>query len=414
MAAASFTSGEESSGGQANRMQGKGDCEMTKLSNDIRNRAAGLSARLIDLRRELHRHPELSGEELWTTERLRQWLTEAGIAILPLDLKIGVVAEVRGAKPGPLIALRSDIDALPIHEETGLPYASAIAGRMHACGHDFHMATIFGAALMLKELESELAGTVRFLFQPAEETSWGARLLIEAGALEGVSAVFGLHNRPDVPAGTAGVSAGPLMASVDTLHVRVTGKGGHGAIPDLTIDPVVAGSAIVMALQTAVSRNISPLEPAVVSVCSFQAGSAHNVIPPEAVLTGTVRTFNPAVRARMPALLNRIVSEVAAGYGATATVELVDGTPAVVNDPAMADLVRRAAARAGVPVADAVPTMGGEDFAEYQQRVPGCFIWLGTGCPEGWHHPKFMVDESVIAVGAGLFVEIALEALGIA
>jgi amidohydrolase len=385
--------------------------EMTAMTEQVRALAGALSDRLVAVRRELHLHPELSGEETWTTERLRHWLGEAGIAMLPLNLKTGVVAEVRGAKPGPVIALRSDIDALPVQEETGLPYASQVPGKMHACGHDFHMATILGAALLLKQVEPHLAGSVRFLFQPAEETAMGARDLIAAGALEGVKAVFGLHNKPDVPAGVAGITAGPLMASVDTMYIRVTGKGGHGAIPDLTIDPVVAGSAIVMALQTAVSRNISPLEPAVVSVCSFQAGSASNVIPMEAVLSGTVRTFNPELRAKMPALLSRIASEVAAGYGASATVELVDGTPAVINDAAMADLVRRAAERAGVPVVKAVPTMGGEDFAEYQRVVPGCFIWMGTGCPESWHHPKFMVDESVIATGAALFAEIALEAL---
>jgi amidohydrolase len=387
---------------------------MQNVTTHIQRLAAELQPRLADLRRTLHRHPEVANEEVWTTAQLKGWLLEAGIAILDLPLATGLVAEIRGAKPGPIVALRTDIDALPVSEETGLPYASEIPGKMHACGHDFHMATILGAALVLKQLEPELAGTVRLLFQPAEETASGAVALIRAGALEGVSAVFGLHNKPDVPAGHVGIKAGPLMAAVDTISIHVEGKGGHGAIPDQTIDPVVAGSAIVMALQTAVSRNISPLEPAVVSICTFQAGSgAHNVIPPYANLLGTVRTFNPAVRARMPELLQRIATEVAAGYGATATLKVErGGTPAVINDAAMASLMRDAAAALDLPVVEAVPTMGGEDFAEYLGLVPGCFVWMGTGCPESWHHPRFTVDDAVLGRGAALFAAAAVLALG--
>lgn len=381
------------------------------MTTEIITTAQSLSPRLIAIRRELHRHPELSLEEFWTTARLREWLTDAGLTILPLNLETGLVAEVRGAQPGPLIALRSDIDGLPVHEETGLDFASEIPGKMHACGHDFHMSVILGAALVLQGMREQLAGTVRFLFQPAEENTRGARLLIAAGAMDGVQAVFGLHNKPDLPAGHVGIKQGPLMAAADPIAITVSGKGGHAAIPDATIDPVVAGSAIVMALQTAVSRAISPLDSAVVSIASFQAGSADNVIPPEARLLGTVRTFTPELRARMRELLGRIVTDVAAGYGAKATIEWTDGPPAVTNDPAMAELVHRAAKRAGLPVKEALPTMGGEDFAEYQQLVPGCFVWLGTGTAENWHHPKFMVDESVIHRGAALFAQVAVEAL---
>ncbi|MDF2628658.1 MAG: hydrolase [Symbiobacteriaceae bacterium] len=386
---------------------------MLNLTERILSLAADLTPRLIEMRRTLHRHPEVSGEEYWTTQQLKLWLTEAGIAVLDLPLATGLVAEIRGAQPGPVVALRADIDALPVAEETGLQYASEVPGKMHACGHDFHMATMLGAALVLKAMEGELTGTVRVLFQAAEETASGAAALIRAGALEGVTAVLGAHNKPDLASGHVGIKVGPLMAAVDTIAIHVEGKGGHGAIPDLTVDPVVAGSAIVMALQTAVSRNTSPLEPAVVSICTFQAGSgAHNVIPPSATLLGTVRTFNPAVRARMPELLERIVTEVAAGYGARATLRLMPGgTPAVMNDAGMADLMRQAAEAVGMPVSEAVPTMGGEDFAEYQQVVPGCFVWLGTGCPESWHHPRFVVDESVISKGAALFAQAAVLAL---
>ncbi|MFZ5814105.1 MAG: M20 metallopeptidase family protein [Bacillota bacterium] len=381
------------------------------MSTPVLLLARGLSERLIAVRRELHRHPELSLEEFWTTARVREWLAEAGLTILPLDLETGVVAEVRGALPGPLIALRADIDGLPVQEETGLEFASEIPGKMHACGHDFHTAVILGAALILQGMREQLHGTVRFLFQPAEENTRGAKLLIAAGAMDGVQAVFGLHNKPDVPAGHVGIKAGPLMAAADAITITVSGKGGHAAIPDATVDPVVAGSAIVMALQTTVSRSISPLDAAVVSIASFQAGSAHNVIPPEARLLGTVRTFTPELRRRMRELLGRIVREVAAGYGASAEVAWTEGPPAVSNDPALADLVRRSAAAVDLPVVEAIPTMGGEDFAEYQQLAPGCFVWLGTGTPENWHHPKFTVDEDVIHQGAALFAQVAVDAL---
>ena len=381
------------------------------LTDKIVRLAEARAALLVSMRRTLHRHPEIAGEEVWTTQQLRCWLTEAGIPILPLALETGLVAEIQGAKPGPVIAIRTDIDALPIQEETGHEYASELPGRMHACGHDFHMAVILGAALILQELRGELAGAVRILFQPAEETASGAVKLIAAGALEGVSAVFGLHNKPDLPAGHVGLKHGPLMAAVDTLIITVTGKGGHAAIPDATIDPVVAGSAIVMALQTAVSRSTSPLESAVVSVGAFQAGTASNVIPPEARLLGTLRTFSPAVRQAMRPLLERIVTQVAAGYGATAAIQFIAGTPAVSNDPRMTEVVRRAAESLGMPVVEAMPTMGGEDFAEYQRVAPGCFCWLGTGRPQNWHHPKFTVDEAVIQQGAALFASAVFEAL---
>lgn len=384
---------------------------MTDLTFAIRSHAEALAPRLIAIRRELHQHPELSGEEVWTTARLREWLSEASIPILPLPLKTGLVAEIRGATPGPTVAIRTDIDALPITEATGLEFASTIPGKMHACGHDFHMATILGAALILRQMADRLTGNVRLLFQPAEEVTAGAKELIAAGALEGVSAVFGLHNKPDLAAGHVGIKHGPLMAAADGITIEVEGKGGHAAIPDATIDPVVAGSAIVMALQTTISRVISPLEAAVVSIGSFQAGAAHNVIPASARLIGSVRTFTPAVREKVRQTLTRIVADVAAGYGASATLKWEDGPPAVTNDPAMAEVIRRAAGALSMPVVDAVPLMASEDFAEYQQVVPGCFIWMGTGCPESWHHPKFMVDESVIAPGAALFTQVVFEAL---
>ncbi|KEQ24867.1 amidohydrolase [Paenibacillus tyrfis] len=373
--------------------------------------AEELKPELVRLRRELHRHPELSMQEVETTRKIREALSGAGIWLLPLGLPVGVLAEVEGAEPGPTVALRADIDALPVTEETGLPFASEIPGKMHACGHDFHTAAIVGAALLLKRHAAELKGTVRLLFQPAEEKGTGAKAMIGAGALEGVQAIFGMHNKPELPVGTVGLAPGPLMASVDGFKLTVTGKGGHAAIPDAAIDPIVAASAIVGGLQTAVSRSISPLDSAVVSVCSFHAGSTWNVIPDEAVLDGTVRTFRPEVRQKLPDLLGRIASGIAAGYGAEARLTWFAGIPSVTNDSEAVEIARGAAQALNLQVTEARRSTGGEDFAHYQEQVPGCFLWMGTSGTEEWHHPKFTLNEDALVPGAALFALTAVHAL---
>lgn len=384
---------------------------MTTISNFFREQAASLQPKLVAMRRELHLYPELSNEEYETTARIRAWLEELGIRQLDLNLPTGVLAEVKGELPGPTIMLRADIDALPVKEETGLPFASTVSGKMHACGHDFHTASMIGAAALLKERAGELRGTVRILFQPAEELAVGARAVIEAGALEGVSAVFGMHNKPELPVGTVGIRTGPLMASVDRFEIEVQGKGGHAGMPESAVDPVVVSSAIVTALQTLVSRNASPHHSAVVSVCKLQAGSTWNVIPDTGVLEGTVRTFQPEARANIPGQMERVVEGVAAGYGAKAKLKWTAMLPAVNNDAGMAEIMRAAASGQGLQVVEAVPTMGGEDFALYQELVPGCFIWMGTGGTEQWHHPKFTLNEEALALSASLFAEAAVLAL---
>ncbi|WP_163855334.1 amidohydrolase [Paenibacillus elgii] len=373
--------------------------------------AEGLKPELVRLRRDLHRHPELSMQEVETTRKIWEALSGAGIRLLPLDLPVGVLAEVEGAEPGPTVALRADIDALPVTEETGLPFASEIPGKMHACGHDFHTAAIVGAALLLKRHAVELKGTVRLLFQPAEEKGTGAKAMIGAGALEGVQAIFGMHNKPELPVGTVGLAPGPLMASVDGFKLTVTGKGGHAAIPDAAIDPIVAASAIVGGLQTAVSRSISPLDSAVVSVCSFHAGSTWNVIPDEAVLDGTVRTFRPEVRQKLPELLQRIAVGIAAGYGAEARLTWFAGIPSVTNDSEAVEIARGAAQALNLQVTEARRSTGGEDFAHYQEQIPGCFLWMGTSGTEEWHHPKFTLNEDALVPGAALFALTAIHAL---
>ena len=228
-----------------------------------------LEKRLIEYRRELHQYPELSLKEVETTNRIRRWLTEAGITILDFPLKVGVIAEIKGDKPGPTIALRADIDALPIQEETGLEFASKHEGVMHACGHDFHTSAMIGAAILLQERKNELQGTVRIIFQPAEENAQGAILVDKAGALEGVEAIFGMHNKPDLPVGTIGVRDGALMASVDRFEIDVLGVGGHAGIPNNSIDPIVVASQIVTGMQTIVSRSLSSFDNVVISITQF-------------------------------------------------------------------------------------------------------------------------------------------------
>ena len=380
----------------------------------LKTAAEQLKPRLVAIRRELHMHPELSMEEFETTRRIRGWLEEAGLSVQTFGLETGLAADIEGGAPGPTVALRADIDALPIAEETGLPFASRVPGKMHACGHDFHTAAMIGAALLLHRNRDRLKGRVRMIFQPGEEIAAGARAMIRAGVLEGVDAILGMHNKPDLPVGTVGIRAGALMASVDRFLIRVTGKGGHGAIPDAAVDPIVAASSIVGALQTVVSRNVSPLDSAVVSVCRFHAGTTWNVIPDRAELEGTVRAFDAEVRRRLPEQIGRVAESVAAGYGASAELIWMEGQTFVNNDPEMAALMARAAEELGLTVVEARPTTAGEDFSMYQEHVPGCFIWMGTSGTEEWHHPRFTLNEDALPLSAALFAhaaELALEAL---
>lgn len=374
---------------------------------------AAFADRLVGYRRHLHANPELSHAEHETTASIRSWLGEAGIRIADkYRLKTGVIAEVGGARGGPVIALRADIDALPIQEQTGLPYASRHPERMHACGHDYHAAALLGAAIRLKERESELPGTVRLLFQPAEEKAKGAAQVIASGALADVRAVFGLHNKPDLPVGTVGIRPGPIMAAADGFLVEVTGRSSHAAVPEAGIDPIVASAHIITALQTIVSRNVGALDSAVVSVTRLNAGTAWNVIAEQAVFDGTLRTFGERTRETVRARFERIVTGVAASLGAEAKVNWIEGPPAVVNDPAWAELSARAAASLGLQVVEPQPSPAGEDFAFYLREAPGNFLFVGTSGPQEWHHPAFDVDERALPIAAELLASIADEALG--
>ncbi|WP_260986663.1 amidohydrolase [Paenibacillus xylanexedens] len=374
-------------------------------------RAEEFAERLITIRRHLHRNPELSGEERETTASIRSWLEEEGVRIADeYILRTGLVAEV-GQGDGPVVALRADIDALPIQEETKLDFASQVDGKMHACGHDAHTAILIGAARLLKQRESTLPGKVRLIFQPSEEKATGARQVIQSGALSDVRAVFGLHNKPDLQVGTVGIREGALMAAADGFVVKVEGVGTHAAVPEAGIDPIVVAAHIVTALQAIVSRNVGAQESAVISVTKLHSGTAWNVIPDEAILDGTVRTFDEKVRARIRERFNQVVAGVAAAYCTRATVRWIQGPPAVVNDEALASAAEQVASQIGLNSIRPLPSPAGEDFSFYQKEVPGLFLFLGTSGPNEWHHPGFDVDERALPLGAHLLATLAEQAL---
>ncbi|MDD2684494.1 MAG: M20 family metallopeptidase [Candidatus Cloacimonetes bacterium] len=367
---------------------------------------------IVEIRRDFHKHPELAFAEERTAKMLSSHLQTIGLKPCRCA-KTGVVAEIIGDLPGSTIALRADIDALPVQETSGLPYASVNNGVSHACGHDVHMAVLLGAAEILMTQRAQLAGRIRLLFQPAEETASGAQVMIEEGVLEGVKAIFGLHNEPFLAAGKVGVQPGPLMAAAARFDIDVIGKGGHAAMPQNTNDPILAAAAIVLGLQSAVSRVIDPLKPAVISVAQFHAGTVYNVIPDGAQLKGTVRYFHDEVGEMIPDLMQTIITGIASGYRCNATLRYQRSVPPVVNDANLTNLVWEVAhAELG---ANNVCRPGmvtiGEDFAYYQQQVPGCFFRLGSAGMYGLHHPSFTIDEDCLQIGARVLAQIAKEAL---
>jgi amidohydrolase len=371
---------------------------------------------LVALRRDLHRHPELSWKESRTAGRVAAFLEGSGLEVRSGLGGTGVVARVRGGS-GPTVLLRVDMDALPLQEQNDAPYASILPGVMHACGHDGH--TAMGALAARVLARRKLEGEVRVLFQPAEEGEGGAQAMVKEGALDGVDLVLGVHLWNELAVGTLGVKAGPLMAAVDRLRITVRGQGGHGGKPHRAADPVVAAAHVVTALQTIVAREVAPVEAAVVTIGSIHGGQAFNVIPDAVDLLGTIRTFDPELRRTMPERVTRIAEGMAQAMRCRAEVAVTNGNPAVINDPEAAALARRAAARVvgEDKVVEPVPTMGGEDMAIYFEKAPGCFVFVGSANPaKGLHHdhhnPRFDFDEDALLVGCEFLVAAAEEALG--
>ncbi|HEU5327877.1 MAG: M20 metallopeptidase family protein [Thermomicrobiales bacterium] len=373
-------------------------------------------------RRYLHQHPELSFHEEQTSRFVAEKLRDLGIETHTGIATNGVLGILRGARPGKTVLLRADMDALPIEELNDVPYKSQVPGVMHACGHDAHTAILLGVARLLSERTGEFAGTVKLAFQPAEEVPpGGAKPMIDAGIMENphVDAAFGVHMAQELPAGTIGITPGPLCAAPDFFVATIKGLGGHAARPHAAVDPVVVAAHCIVALQTLVSRETNPLRPAVITVGQLQAGTVSNVIPEEAVLRGTVRTFDEETRQHIARRLGELIEGIATAMRATASVEYIFGYPSLVNDVAMAGLVREVVSDLLGPdrVLEREPGMVGEDMAYFLQKAPGCFFQVGTNNPErgliyGHHHPRFDIDdEQSLPVGVAAITSVALRYL---
>ena len=386
------------------------------MRQGLETEIASMAGQLVAWRRDFHRHPEVAFQETRTSAVVREFLEGLGLPVRSAT-GTGLVAVLEGQTGGKTVALRADMDALPLQEEGEKEYGSLNPGVTHACAHDGHMAMLMAAAKVLTARKSEFRGRVVFLFQPAEEKPpGGAKRMIEDGALEGVAAVFGLHLWQAFPTGRIGVVKGPMMAQADNFSLAVKGKGGHGAMPHTAVDPILAAAQIIVNCQTIVSRNVDPLKPCVVTFGTINGGTTHNIIPAEVAMTGTVRTFDLSVQALAERRLREIAEETAKAFGASARVEYTPGYPAVVNDAGMVDfatgVARRVLGENCLQPFD--PIMGGEDFAYYLQKVPGAFLFLGAGDGREFphHHPAFDIDEKALPVGVLLLTSLALEFLG--
>jgi amidohydrolase len=394
----------------------------------IRPAIQELQTQLVEWRRRLHQRPELAFREQLTSEFVSQKLQEWGIKHQTGIAKTGIIAIIEGTKENPetiqnpkskiqnrqVLAIRADMDALPIQEENDVPYRSQHDGLMHACGHDGHIAIALGTAYYLAQHRHDFAGTVKVIFQPAEEGVGGAKPMVAAGVLQNpnVDAIIGLHLWNNLPLGTVGVRSGALMAAVERFSCTIMGKGGHGAIPHQTVDSVVVSSQIVNALQTIVARNIDPIESAVVTVGELHAGTAHNVIADSARMTGTVRYFNPAFAGYFEKRMNQLIAGICQSHGASYQLEYWSLYPPVINDARIAELVRSVASDVVETPVGIVPecqTMAGEDMSFFLQAVPGCYFFVGSANPAKdlaypHHHPRFDFDEIALGMGVEIFV----------
>lgn len=381
----------------------------------IAQAAAEAEPRLIELRRDIHAHPELAFEEVRTAGLVAAELSRLGVAHRTGVGRTGVVGTIAGGRPGPVLAIRADMDALPIQERTGLPYASRAEGLMHACGHDVHTATLLGVAAVLQGMAPQLCGTVRLLFQPAEEVLGGAAAMIADGALDGVDLALGFHNHPDMPVGRFGYVPGACLAASDRFTITVHGRSGHAAHPHEAVDPIVAAAHLVAQLQTVVSRETKPLHPCVVTVGAIHGGTAPNIIPDTCTLRGTVRTLHDPARETAEAAIRRLCAGLDAAMRVRCELDYGRGVPALINDDrvlgAAVDAVR---AQLGDVVDEGEPSLGGEDFALMAQRVPAFHLRVGSGQPgraDRLHNSDYQPDEACMALGVQALSRAALELL---
>ncbi len=377
---------------------------MNSESSDVEIRFDEIA--MVNFFKALHQHPELSNEEFWTTAQIRKIIEGLGITELNYGLSTGLVAEIKGGLPGPTIALRADIDALPITEKTDLSYRSKVAHVAHACGHDFHTAALLGAAAQLQNQASTLKGNVRLLFEPGEERHTGAKTLIASGAMTDVAAIFGIHNMPYIPVGTVGIKVGKLMASNDNFNVTINGVGSHAAMPHTGRDPIVTAAAIIMALQTIVSRNTDPQERLVVTIGAIEGGDANNVIPHQVTFKGTIRAFSAESRALAKRRLNQIVISTAESFDQSADIEWDHGPASVNNNQKVTELVAKVA-ESFMTVVPAKTTNADDDFASFEEVVPGCYAFLGSHGQANLHHEDFIANPEALKYGVRLHVEVA-------
>lgn len=366
-----------------------------------------LEEELIGLFHEFHRYPELSNEEFETTKKIKELLGQVDIEVLDLPLKTGLVAQVKGNPNGPVVAIRCDIDALPIIEETSLSYKSLSNGKMHACGHDFHTAVVLGAAYLVKKYQGSLIGTVKFIFQPGEESGDGAQKILATGVLDDVDVIFGIHNVSDYEVGVMGLKEGAMTAAVDRFEIKITGVGSHAAKPEKSIDPIIISTNIINALQTIVSRNISPTDKALLSVTHVESGNTWNVIPETAYIEGTVRTLDEHTRELIPERMKALVEGISKSYGGNAELIWHSGSPATKNDEEWTNFASKLGRIMGYDVKRITMGLEGEDFAYYQKEIPGVFIVVGTGISEAHHHPEYTVDEKAIIKCSRYFSRLA-------
>ena len=393
--------------------------EIDRLKSDIDE----IVPDMVALRRDFHEHPELAFEEVRTSGIVAGRLRALGLEVQAGIAKTGVVGTLKVGKAGAeakTLAIRADMDALPIHELNEIDYRSTVDGKMHACGHDGHTTVLLAVANLLSQRRAELSGNVKFVFQPAEEVIGGAEPMLKAGALEGVDNIIGLHLFSTYPLGRVGVRSGTTFASADKFVLKVHGKGGHGAMPESAVDPIIVAAHITTALQTLISRETSPFSPAVITVARIEAGSAFNIIPEVAELQGSLRTYSTEHRAKMVRRITELAQGIALAMNASCEVDIFDGCPSCVNDPVMTDAVRRAAE--GTVGADAVDsgaevmTTGSDDMGYFLQAVPGCYFIVGAANPDEsarypHHHPRFNIHEDSMPIAAEVLTRTALDYL---
>ena len=390
------------------------------MSHDVKEKIAGMKDWLIETRRTLHMNPELGFEEVETAKLVAGYLEKFGLQVKTGMAKTGVIGLLKGGKPGKTVAIRADMDALPIEEANQVPYRSKVKGKMHACGHDGHVTILLGVARLFSSMRNQVQGNIKWIFQPAEEGGGGGRVLTEEGVLENpkVDAIFGAHLFPDLKIGKVGIHEKEGLAATDRFVIKMIGRGAHGAYPHLSRDPILAAGHLITQIHSIVSRNINPLDSAVVTIGKVSGGTAFNIIPDETEILGTVRSLNQKVREELKSRMEQVTQGVAKSFGVDAHFDFQYGYPALVNDPEMSRLVAAACAKGigNENVEFIRPSMGGEDFAYYLEKVPGSFFRLGCrneakGIVNPFHSSRFDIDEDVLPFGVEMFARIIDEYL---